>query len=56
MVSVVDKHRLTGAPTVSVTDSVSTKTNRGQDWYVENDDVDLDYNLCVKPDNTENWN
>lgn len=56
IVTVEDRYRLTGTPTVSALDNVSTKTNRGQDWYVENDDVDLDYNLCVKPDNTENWN
>lgn len=46
IVTVEDGHYLPAANTVYVKDSVSTKTNLGQDWYVEDDDVDLDYHLC----------
>lgn len=53
--TVEDGHYLTGAPTVWVKDSVVTKTNLGQDWYVDKDDVDLDNHLCVKPTADENW-
>ena len=34
---------------------MSTKTNNGQDWFNEKDDVDLDVHLCEKPGDTENW-
>ena len=53
--TVEDGHYLTGAVDDWVKDSVLTKTNLGQDWYVEKDDVDLDNHLCVEPTTDENW-
>jgi len=55
IVVVEDRYRLNATPTVSTIDNVTTKTNGGRDWYIEDDDVDLDYHLCVPPDNQENW-
>jgi len=55
IVTVTDGHCDTGTPTTCISDVVSTKTNRGQDWFVEDDDVDLSNHLCVPPDDTENW-
>jgi hypothetical protein len=55
IVTLTDGHCDTGTPTTCISDVVSTKTNRGQDWYAEDDDVDLSEHLCIPPDAIENW-
>ena len=55
IVVVKDGHYTTGAPTTYVQDSVPNVINGGQDWFIEEDDIDRDERLCTPPTGTETW-
>lgn len=38
-----------------ISDNNASLTNRGQDWFVEEDDLYRDDNLCTPPSGTETW-
>ena len=53
IVTYEDGHYTTAADTTYVKDSVSNLINSGQDWFIENDDIDRDADdhLCTPPTN-----
>ena len=55
IVSVEDGHYLTTATDTYVKDAAAGKINLGQDWFIEEDDVNRDEHLCTKPDNPTGW-
>ena len=42
-------------PPLQGTDNNASLTNKGQDWFVEEDDLYRDDNLCTPPSGTEVW-
>lgn len=38
-----------------ISDNNASLTNRGQDWFVEEDDLYRDDNLCTPPSGNESW-
>lgn len=55
IVNAEDGHYTTAAETTYVKDSVPNVINSGQDWFIEEDDINRDEPLCTPPDGTENW-
>ena len=40
---------------LTVSDNNSALTNGGQDWFIEEDDLYRDDNLCTPPNGDESW-
>ena len=40
---------------IIISDNNNNLTNKGQDWFTEEDDLYRDDHLCTPPDGTEVW-
>lgn len=56
IVNTEDGHYTASADTTYVKDSRANIANSGQDWFIEEDDIDRDEHLCTPPSGSENWN
>lgn len=50
IVDVEDGHYLTTDDATYVKDAAAGKINLGQDWFIEEDDINRDNKLCTPPD------
>lgn len=54
-VEVEDGHYLSSDPATYVRDTSAGTLNLGQDWFIEEDDIERSDPLCTPPDSSESW-